>query len=71
MGSHIQGLPRGLSGKKKSACSADDPGDPDPWVRKAPGIGSGNPLFLPGVVHGQRSLAGYSPRGLKESDATE
>ena len=27
--------------------------------------------FLPGKVHGQRSLVGYSPRGHKESDMTE
>ena len=29
------------------------------------------PLFLPGESHGQRSLEGYSPRGLKESDKSE
>ena len=29
------------------------------------------PVFLPGEPHGQRSLAGYSPRGRKESDTTE
>ena len=29
------------------------------------------PVFLPGKSHGQRSLAGYSPWGHKESDATE
>ena len=29
------------------------------------------PVFLPGESHGQRSLAGYSPRGRKESDTTE
>ena len=27
--------------------------------------------FLPGEFHGQRSLAGYSPRGHKELDMTE
>ena len=27
--------------------------------------------ILPGESHGQRSLAGYSPRGRKESDTTE
>ena len=26
---------------------------------------------MPGEFHGQRSLAGYSPRGHKESDTTE
>ena len=38
-----------------------------------PGEGNGNPLqysFLKNP-HGQRSLAGYSPWGLKESDTTE
>ena len=29
------------------------------------------PLFLPGKFHGQRSLAGWSPKGLKELDMTE
>ena len=28
-------------------------------------------LFLPGELHEQRSLAGYSPCGHKESDMTE
>ena len=35
-----------------------------PWRRKwLP-----TPVFLPGKSHGQRSLAGYNPRGRKESD---
>ena len=29
------------------------------------------PVFLPGESHGQRSLAGYSPWGHKESNTTE
>ena len=29
------------------------------------------PVFLPGESHGQRSMAGYSPRGYKESDTTQ
>ena len=29
------------------------------------------PVFLPGESHGQRSLAGYSPRDRKELDMTE
>ena len=29
------------------------------------------PVFLPGEFHGLRSLAGYSPRGHKESDMTK
>ena len=28
-------------------------------------------VFLPGESHGQRSLAGYSPQGPKESNMTE
>ena len=40
---------------------------------RSPGGGNGNSLqyFLPGESHGQRSLAGYSLWGLKESDTTE
>ena len=30
-----------------------------------------SPVFLPGELHGQRSLAGYSPWGGKQSDTTE
>ena len=29
------------------------------------------PVFLPGKAHGQRSLAGYSPWGLKDLYMTE
>ena len=29
------------------------------------------PVFFPGEFHGQRSLAGHSPRGLKEADMSE
>jgi len=38
-----------------------------PWRRKWQPI----PVFLPGKLHGQRSLAGYSPWGRKELDTTE
>ena len=38
-----------------------------PWRRKW----KPTPVFLPGESHGQRSLAGYSPQGRKESDTTE
>ena len=45
----------------------------DPWVRKIPWRRKWQPtpVFLPGDSHGQRSLAGYSPWGYKESDTTE
>ena len=47
--------------------------DSIPGLGRSPGGENGkpSPLFLPGKVHGQRSLAGYSPLGRKESDTTE
>ena len=41
----------------------------DPWVGKIPWRRAWQPtaVFLPGESHGQRSLAGYSPWGGKES----
>ena len=38
-----------------------------PWRRKW----QPTPVFLPGESHGQRTLAGYSPWGHRESDTTE
>ena len=45
------------------------------WIselRRTPGGSHGNslPVFLSGERHGQRSLAGHSPQGCKESDTT-
>ena len=42
----------------------------DPWVGLIPWRRAWQPtlVFLPGEYHGQRSLAGYSPWGCKESD---
>ena len=37
------------------------------WRREWPPT----PVFLPGEFYGQRSLAGYSPWGRKESDTTD
>ena len=44
-----------------------------PGLGRFPGGGHGNPIqdSWPGKSHGQRSLAGYSPWGCKESDTTE
>ena len=44
-----------------------------PGLGSSPGEGNGNPLpiFFPGEFHGQRSLAGYSSWGRKESDMTD
>ena len=43
------------------------------WVRKIPWRRTWQltPVFLPGEFHGQRSLAGYSSWGRKDSDTTE
>ena len=45
----------------------------DPWAWKIlwKRAWQPTPVFLPGRFHGERSLAGYSPRGCKESDKTE
>ena len=55
-----------------SACNAGDLSS-IPGLGRPPGGGHGNPLqdsYLENP-HGQRSLAGYSPWGHKESDITE
>ena len=44
----------------------------DPWVGEIPWKRESNPLqYMPGEFHGQRSLAGYSPWGHKQSDRIE
>ena len=45
----------------------------DPWDGKMPCRNAWQPIqvFLPGEFHRQRSLASYSPWGLKESDTTK
>ena len=43
----------------------------DPWSGRSPGRGHGNPVFLSGESHEQRSLGNYSPLGHKELDTTE
>ena len=60
------------SAGKESACNAGDTGDAGliPGSGRSPGVGNGN-LLQPEKFHGQRSLAGYSPKGHKESDMTE
>ena len=48
------------------------------WVRSLgqedtleKGMATPTPVFLPGEFLGQRNLAGYCPRSLKESDITK
>ena len=69
--SSLLGLPWRLS-SKEFACQCRRRGF-DPWVRKILWRRKWQlvPVFLPGKSHGQRSLAGYSPRGCKELDMTE
>ena len=65
------GFPGGSDGKE-SACNVGDLGL-ILGVGRSPGGGHGNPLQYSCLEnpHGQGSLAGYSPRGHKESDVTE
>ena len=43
-----------------------------PGSGRSPGGGNGTPpVFFPGRSNRQRSLVGYSPRGVRELDATE
>ena len=73
---HIQksiGLP-GWHSDKESAwqCRRHKRRGFDPWMGKIPWSRkwTATPVFLPGKLHGQSSLTGYSPWGCKESDMT-
>ena len=62
----------GDSDGKESTCNVGDLGSV-PGLGRSPGEGHGYPLHYSCLEnpHGQRSLAGYSPQGRKESDMTE
>ena len=68
----VAGFPRGTVVKNLPANTGDarDVGS-IPGLGRSRGEGNGQhtPVFLPGESHGQRSPAGYSPRG-HESDVT-
>ena len=69
-----QGFAGGTSGKESTCqCRRHKRRGFDPWVGKIPWrrAWQTTPVFLLGESHGQRSLAGYSPWGHKESDMTE
>ena len=65
------GFPGG-SDSKESICNLGELGL-IPGLGRSPGGGHGNPLQYSCLKnpHGQRSLAGCSPQGHKESDMTE
>ena len=68
------GLPGGSSGKDPDCqCRGYKRHGFHPWVGKIPWRRAWQPssLSLPGESHEQRSLAGHSPWGHKESDTTE
>ena len=70
----LSGFPGGIIGKESICqCRRRKRCRFNPWVGKIPWRRKWQPtpVFLPGKCHGQRSLAGYSPRGHKESDMTE
>ena len=67
-------VPRWPSGKEFTCwCRRQRRCTFNPWVRKIPWNRKCQPTLvsLPREPHGQRSLAGYSPRGHRESDITE
>ena len=66
------GFTGGASGKELTCQCRRQKGWFNPWVGKIwRRAWQPTPVFLPGESHGQRSLAGYSPRDCKELDTTE
>ena len=66
--SFFQGLPRWHSGKEPTfQCTRRNRHRFDPQVWKVPQRRNWQPtpVFSPGESHGQRNLAGYSPRGCR------
>ena len=66
----IFGLPKWLSGKSTCQCRRHKISRFDSWVRKISWSRKWQPtpVFLPGKLHGQRSLVGYSPWVEKRHD---
>ena len=70
----VNGFSRWLSGKEPACqCRRHKRHGFDPWVGRilCRRKWQPTPVFYPGKSQGQRSPAGYSPRGHKESDMTE
>ena len=73
-GKFDSGLRRWSSGKESACqCRRGKRHRFNLWVGKIPWRRAWQPIpvFLPGESHGQRSLAGYSPRGHTELDTAE
>ena len=72
---YLHEIPRWFNSKESTCNAGDNVGNTGliPGSGRSPGGGRGNPLQYSCLEnpHGQRSLVGYSPRGLKESDMTE
>ena len=72
-----RGLPCSSDGKESACRQRERVGDLGliPGLGRSSGEENGNPVqysvFLPVEFHGQRTLAGYSLWGCKESDTTE
>ena len=67
------GIPRWHSGNESTCqCRRHERHRFDPWVGKSlwRRKWQPTPVLLPGNFHRRRSLVGYSPRGLRESDTT-
>ena len=70
----LAAFPGGMSGKEPICqCRRHKRLRFDAWVEKIPCSRKWQPtsVFLPEKSHGQRSLAGYSPWDLKESDVAK
>ena len=68
------GFPGGTSGKEPAGQrTCGQRRGCNPWVRKTPWrtAWEPTPVFLPGESHGQRSQAGYSPWGRKETQLSD
>ena len=66
----VSGLPRWLI-SKESTCNARATGDTGSIPGLGRSLGGGNGIPLQYSCQGQKSLAGYSPWGRKESDTAE
>ena len=69
---YYRDIPNGAAVKNPPAVEMEEThvrplGQDDPLEEEMATI----PIFLPGKSHGQKSLAGYSSQGCKESDTTE